>query len=351
MNAIMKKWIVVGAVVVVAAIGTIALFRVAGLFERGMQSTDDAYITADFTLVAPKVSGLISNVAVEDNQHVRAGDLLASIDDRDYQVALDTAQSQLSAAQARLRNAQAREARQHAIIDQARAAVRADDAAVVFAGQNAQRYADLSRQGAGTQEQQQQTSFAQHQQAAIRDRDAAALAAADKELGVLASEYAEAQAAVTLAEAAVHQAELNLSYTKIVAPFDGVIGQRSVRVGAYVGPNTTLLAVVPLSEAYVVANFREVQLTHMRRGQSVRVKIDALPGVELTGHVDSVSPATGLTFAPVAPDNATGNFTKVVQRLPVKIVLDANQPAAGLLKVGMSVVPKVDVSARSGATR
>ncbi|KAK43545.1 MULTISPECIES: HlyD family secretion protein [Burkholderiaceae] len=347
----MKKWIVIGVVAVVVVIGTVAMFRVAGLFERGMQSTDDAYITADFTLVAPKVSGLISKVAVEDNQPVRAGDLLASIDDRDYQVALETAQSQLSAAQARLKNAQARETRQHATIDQARAAVRADDAAVVFAGQNAQRYADLSRQGAGTQEQQQQTSFAQRQQAAIRDRDAAALTAAEKELGVLASEDAEAQAAVTLAGAAVHQAELNLSYTKILAPFDGVIGQRSVRVGAYVGPNTTLLAVVPLSEAYVVANFREVQLTHMRPGQLARVKIDALPGVELTGHVDSVSPATGLTFAPVAPDNATGNFTKVVQRLPVKIVLDANQPAAGLLKVGMSVVPKVDVSARSGAAR
>lgn len=348
----MKKkfpFIVVPAVAGLIAI--LAALRIAGVFDKEIQSTDDAYVTADFTLVAPKVSGLISKVAVEDNQYVRAGDLLARIDDRDYQVALENAQSELSAAQAQLENVQARDARQHATIDQAKAAVHADDAALVFAGQNAQRYAELSSQGAGTQEQQQQTAFTQRQQTAMRERDMAALVAAEKELGVLASQDAEARAAVSRATTAVNQARLNLSYTKIIAPIDGVIGQRSVRVGAYVSPGTTLLAVVPLSEAYVVASYREVQLTHMKPGQPARVKVDALPGVELAGHVESIAPATGLTFAPIAPDNATGNFTKVVQRLPVKIVLDANQPAASRLKVGMSVVPSVDVSARHGETR
>ncbi|KVO26623.1 HlyD family secretion protein [Burkholderia ubonensis] len=332
------------AVAVVVLIVVLVGFRNADLPGRGTEITDDAYITADFTLVAPKVSGLISKVSVEDNQRVRAGDLLAEIDDRDFQVALQNAQSELLAAQARLENVQARDARQRAMIEQAEAAVHADDAALVFAGQNAKRYEELSRQGAGTQEQQQQTFFTQRQQAAIRKRDVAALSAAQKELGVLASEEAEAKAAVGRAKAAVEQARLNLNYTTIVAPVDGVVGQRNVRVGAYVSPGKTLLAVVPLEKAYVVANFREVQLKHIKPGQRAHVRVDAMPDVVLAGRVDSIAPATGLTFAPIAPDNATGNFTKVVQRLPVKIVFDADQAGAARLKVGMSVVPSVDVS-------
>jgi membrane fusion protein (multidrug efflux system) len=335
----------------VVLLAVVVALRGAGAFERGTEVTDDAYVTADFTLVAPKVSGLVSKVAVEDNQHVHAGDVLAQVDDRDFQVALLNAQSELQVAQARLENVQAREARQHALIAQAVAAVHADDAALVFAGQNAKRYDELSQQGAGTQEQQQQTSFAHRQQAAIRERDSAALEAAQKELGVLASDDSEARAAIGRAKAAVDQATLNLSYTTIVAPVDGVVGQRDVRVGAYVSPGSALLAIVPLSRAYVVANFREVQLTRMRPGQPVRVSVDAMPGVVLAGRVESIAPATGLTFAPMAPDNATGNFTKVVQRLPVKIVLDPGQPGAAQLKVGMSVVPSVDVHARDGETR
>ena len=346
-----KKLSILIAALVVVLLAVVVALRGAGMFERGTEVTDDAHVTADFTLVAPKVSGLISKVAVEDNQHVHAGDLLAQIDNRDFQVALLNAQSELQAAQARLENVQAREARQHALIGQAVAAVHADDAALVFAGQNAKRYEELSQQGAGTQEQQQQTSFAHRQQAAIRERDSAALLATQKELGVLASEDSEARAAVGRAKAAVEQARLNLSYTTIVAPVDGVVGQRDVRVGAYVSPGSTLLAVVPLTQAYVVANFREVQLTHMKPGQHARVRVDALPGVVLAGRVESIAPATGLTFAPMAPDNATGNFTKVVQRLPVKIVFDAGQPGAALLKVGMSAVPSVDVGSRDGEAR
>lgn len=349
----MKKKTLLTALVAVAAltIGMAAALRAAGVFDRDVQSTDDAYVTADFTLVAPKVSGLIAEVAVDDNQQVHAGDLLARIDDRDFRVALQNAQSELRAAQARLANVEAREARQKALIDQASAAVHAADAALTFATQNAKRYEQLSQQGAGTQEQQQHTAFTQHQQTAIRDQDAAALVAAQRERAVLASEDAEARAAVDRARAVVEQSELNLSYTRITAPVDGMIGQRSVRVGGYVSPETTLLAVVPLSRAYVVANYREVQLAHMEHGQPARVKVDALPGVELTGRVDSIAPATGLAFSPIAPDNATGNFTKVVQRLPVKIVLDPNQAATGRLRVGMSVVPSVDVSPGKGAQR
>ncbi|WP_175978998.1 HlyD family secretion protein [Burkholderia sp. BCC1047] len=339
-----KKLPLLIASMIVVLIAVFVGFRTTGASGRGTEVTDDAYITADFTLVAPKVSGLVSKVAVADNQRVRAGDLLAEIDDRDFRVALQNAQGELEAAQARLENVRARDTRQRALIEQAEAVVHADDAALVFAGQNAKRYEELSKRGAGTQEQQQQTAFSQRQQGAIRKRDAAALSAAQKELGVLASEDTEARAAVERAKAAVEQARLNLSYTTIVAPVDGVVGQRNVRVGAYVSPGTALLAVVPLEKAFVVANFREVQLTHMKPGQRVRVRVDAMPDVVLAGRVESIAPATGLTFAPMAPDNATGNFTKVVQRLPVKIVFDADQTGVARLKVGMSVVPSVDVS-------
>ncbi|WP_367304608.1 HlyD family secretion protein [Burkholderia multivorans] len=346
----MKKKLILASVPIVIILAGLAL-KAAGAFESDHESTDDAYVSADYTLVAPKVSGLVDAVFVDDNQRVRAGDALAHIDDRDFRVALQTAEAELLSARARLENVRARESRQQAAIAQAKATLAADDAALTFANQNAQRYRNLSRQGAGTEEQQQQADFRQKQQSAVRRRDGAALDAAHRELNVLSSERAEAESAVEQAAAAVRQATLNLSYTNIVAPVDGVVGQRSVRVGAYVNAGTTLLAVVPLDEAYVVAHFRETQLARMRAGQPATIEVDALPGVRLRGHVDSVAPATGLTFAPIAPDNATGNFTKVVQRLPVKIKLERDQPDVARLRVGMSVVPSVDVAHGRGAPR
>ncbi|WP_321932897.1 HlyD family secretion protein [Burkholderia cenocepacia] len=346
----MKKKFILASVPLVILLAGLAL-KAAGAFESDRESTDDAYVSADYTLVAPKVSGLVDAVFVDDNQRVKAGDPLAHIDDRDFRVALQTAEAELLSARARLENVRAREGRQQAAIAQAKATLAADDAALTFANQNAQRYRNLSRQGAGTEEQQQQADFTQKQQSAVRRRDGAALDAAQRELNVLSSERAEAESAVQQAEAAVQQATLNLSYTNIVAPVDGVVGQRSVRVGAYVNAGTTLLAVVPLDEAYVVAHFRETQLARMRAGQPATIEVDALPGVRLRGHVDSVAPATGLTFAPIAPDNATGNFTKVVQRLPVKIRLEHGQADVARLRVGMSVVPSIDVGHGEGARR
>ncbi|WP_321952152.1 HlyD family secretion protein [Paraburkholderia bannensis] len=339
----MNKKIVVPAVVILA---TMAIVGATAFGGQSGQSTDDAYVEADYTLVAPKVSGIVSEVAVEDNQRVHAGDLLARIDDRDFKAALEIAQADQQAAAARLANAVARDSRQQAVIAQAKASVEADDAALVFARQNAARYGQLSQVGAGTQEQQQQAQYVEKQQTALRDRDSAALDAAQREVTVLASERAEAEGAVARAQAAVQQAELNLGYTRITAPVDGVVGERSVRVGAYVSAGTTMLAVVPLSSAYVVGNFRETQLARVKPGQPVVITVDALPGVTLRGKVDSVAPATGLTFAPIAPENATGNFTKVVQRIPVKIVLDENQPAAARLHVGMSVIPTIDIASK-----
>jgi membrane fusion protein (multidrug efflux system) len=171
----------------------------------------------------------------------------------------------------------------------------------------------------------------------------AALASAVKQVGVLQAAVRSAEADVAAAKASVDQARLNLSYTRITAPVDGMVGQRSVRTGAYVSAGTRLLAVVPLQQTYITANYLETQLSDVRPGQRVRIRVDALPGETFTGHVDSIAPATGATFSAISPDNATGNYTKVVQRLPVKIVLDGDQQHLAQLRVGMSAIPEIEV--------
>jgi membrane fusion protein (multidrug efflux system) len=232
-----------------------------------------------------------------------------------------------------------------ALVAQAQATLRSDQAAIAFARANATRYRDLSAGGAGTMEEQQHAVSALDQQQAGQDRDRAALLAAQEQLDILRAGRDKALGALTRAQAALDQAKLNLSYTEIRAPVDGMVGQRSIRVGAFVGAGTPLLAVVPLSQAYVIANFQENQLARMRQHQPARITVDSFPGLVLRGHVDSLAPATGVAFAPIAPDNATGNFTKIVQRLPVKITIDPGQPEAARLRVGLSVEPTVNVAA------
>lgn len=312
--------------------------------EGGAQSTDDAYVSADFTLVAPKVAGNVVEVLVDDNQPVRKGQLLARIDDRDYAVAVDAAQAELAKANADLVRAHAAIAQQGSAIKRAAATIDADAATLKFARSNAERYRNLAADGSATQQDRQQAESQADSAQARHAADTAALSAAKQQVDVLQAQLAQAEAQVARARATLAAARLNLSYTRIEAPVDGIVGQRSVRVGAYTQVGAPLLAVVPLQQAYVEANFRETQLAKMRVGQRVTIAVDMLPGTTLTGHVDSLAPASSLAFSPVAPDNATGNFTKVVQRLPVKIVLDPNQRAAHLLKVGMSVTPTVNTS-------
>ncbi len=314
----------------------------------GSQSTDDAYVAADFTQVAPRVSGQIVQVLVADNQRVKAGQILARIDDRDYRAALASAEADVAAAKAEVANLDAEIARHPAMVAQAQAAVRADQAGLDFAHANATRYRDLSSDGAGTMQEQQQAVSSFEQQQAGQDRDRAALTATQQQIGVLQAQRERAGGALARALAALDQAKLNLSYTEIHAPIDGMVGQRTVRVGAYVNAGAPLLAVVPLAQAYVVANFQENQLAHMRLRQPATIRIDSLPDVELKAHVDSLAPATAVTFAPIAPDNATGNFTKVVQRLPVKLTIDPGQADARKLHVGLSVIPSVDIAAHGG---
>jgi membrane fusion protein (multidrug efflux system) len=307
------------------------------------ETTNDAYVTADFTLVAPRVAGQLSQVLVEDNQRVEAGQVLVRIDDRDFRSALMSAQADVASATASVANYDAEIARQPALVDQARAALRSDEASVQFARANASRYQNLSEAGAGTAQEQQHATSALAEQLAQQSRDKAALLATEQNLDVLRAQRDKAAGALAHAGAALAQAQLNLSYTEIRAPIDGKVGRRSARVGAFVAPGAPLLAIVPLSDAYIVANFQENQLARMRPGNSVRIKVDSFPGVTIRGHVDSLAPATGVSFAPIAPDNATGNFTKVVQRVPVKISIDAAQPAASALSVGLSVETQVAV--------
>ncbi len=330
-----KKLLLIGGVAA-CAIVAVSVDRLL-LGDGRTERTDDAYVVADFSIVAPKVGGLIDGVAVEDNEHVRAGQELAHIDDRDYRAAVAAAEGALAAAQAKVETLTAGLGRQKPVIAQADATVRADDAALNFAQANATRYRNLSRGGAGTIEQQQQSASQLQQAMAAKDRDVAAAAAAQQELAVLNAQRDESDADLKRAQAALDQARLNLSYTHILAPIDGVVGQRSVRVGSYVSPGTALLAVVPLQSAYVLANFQETQLTHVEPGQHARITVDSLPGQTLNGTVDSLAPASGVAFSPIPPDNATGNFTKVVQRIPLKIWFDPGQRLVQRLRVGMSV--------------
>ncbi|RDU95814.1 HlyD family secretion protein [Trinickia dinghuensis] len=341
------KIIGVAASIVVLGIAAWSTSRL--LSEPNSESTNDAYVQADFTLVAPRVAGQIADVLVDDNQPVKAGQLLVRIDDRDFQAALQSAQADVMAAQASVANDDAEIARQPALVEQARATLKSDQASIDFARANASRYQNLSEAGAGTAQEQQRASSALAEHLAQQAHDQAVLTATSQNLDVLRAERDKAAGALARAEALFEQAKLNLSYTEIRAPFDGKVGRRSARVGAFVTPGAPILAIVPLSEAYVVANFQENQLAHIRQGASVRIKVDSLPGVVIRGHVDGLAPATGVSFAPIAPDNATGNFTKIVQRVPVKITIDRGQQTASALSVGLSVETEVAVGPHRNA--
>ena len=316
---------------------------------RFLESTDDAYLQADYTVVAPKVSGYIAEVAVEDNQPVKAGQILARIDDRDFKTAVGQAQADVNAAQAAISNIDAQLAMQQSVIDQANADIASAEAAVSFAAQDSRRYQDLMKTGYGTEQRAQQTDANLRERTAILARNRAALAAAQKQVEVLRTQRAQAEMQLAHDQAVQRQAELNLGYTVVTSPIDGTVGARSLRVGQYVQAGTQLMAVVPLQAVYVVANFKETQLTDMRGGEPATVEVDTFPGAVLHGRIDSLAPASGLVFSLLPPDNATGNFTKIVQRIPVKIVMDPHDPLIGLLRPGMSVVATVDT--RATATR
>ncbi len=290
--------------------------------------TDDAYVEADSSLIAAKISGYTAQVAVLQDEPVKKGQLLAVIDPGDYENALKEAAAAVANDRAALVLQQAR-------IAAAQAMLRGDAARKAYAARNEQRYASLTATGASTRQQAEQASTDLAEAKAQNAADAANLQAARAELGVL-------RAALARDEARMAQARLNLSHTRIVAPFGGVVGDKTVAVGDYLQPGAQIMAVVPLSQVYVIANYKETQITHIRPGQKVSVTVDAYPGLRVTGHVDSIFPAAAQEFALLPPDNATGNFTKIVQRVPVKIMLNLTPALIGKLRPGMSVEPEID---------
>ena len=311
-------------------------------------STDDAYLQADNVLISPRVAGYISEVAVEDNQPVHAGQVLARIDDRDFRTAVALAQANVAAQQAVIDTLTQQIAAQHLAVEAARDNIAADQADLTFATQNFDRYQTLSRSGAGTvQEAQRATSLLRAKHAAL-DHDTADLGLAQKQIDVLKAQQIQARAMLAQKQAALHQADLNESYTTITSPVNGTVGARTLRVGQYVQAGTQLMAVVPLRQVYVTANFKETQLTDVHRGQPVTIDVDTFPDATVHGTVNSIAPASGEEFALLPPDNATGNFTKIVQRIPVKITINPDDPLIGRLRPGMSVEPTIDTKPAQG---
>jgi membrane fusion protein, multidrug efflux system len=342
---------------VLVAAGVIALLAVAGFCGdyywttgRFLVSTDDAYVEAHSVLISPRVSGYLSEVPIDDNQSVKAGEVLARIDPRDYQTALDQARANVVAAQASIDTLNQQIAEQKLVIEQDRQQVASDQAALIFSQQDYRRYTDLAKTGYGTVQRAQQASADIREKQAVLQHDAAVVAAAEKQIGVFEGQLAQAKATLVQQQAMEHQAELNLSYTTITAPIDGTVGVRTLRAGEYVQAGTQLMAVAPLQAVYVVANYKETQLTEVWPGQPVTIDIDTFPGSTVHGYVDSLAPASGEEFALLPPDNATGNFTKIVQRIPVKINIDKNEPLLGRLRPGMSVEPTIDTRAGSAAS-
>ncbi len=309
---------------------------------RFIETTDDAYVGGEVTVIAPKVAGLIAQAAVTDNQAIHAGDLLVKLDDRDYRAALEKATAAVAGQTATLANLEATRRLQEAMIEQAVAEIAAADAEVARSQYDVARYRRLaSDQFASTQRFQQ--ADADHKKAsAAADKARAALAAAQRRLEVIDTQKQQAQAALAQAIADRDLAALNFGYTELRAPIDGTIGNRSARTGAYATIGAQLMSVVPSQGLWVDANFKESQLAHMQPGLPASVEADVLPGQVFRGHVASLAPATGAQFSVLPPENATGNFTKIVQRVLVRILLDDDASALGRLRPGLSVTTAVD---------
>jgi membrane fusion protein, multidrug efflux system len=328
----------IGAMLVASTVGGGYLYLD---YAKHFQSTDDAFIAARQTALAPKVSGYITAVPVTDNEHVATGDVIARIDDRDYRIALDQAEAQVAAAQASIENFDAQLQVQQAQISTNEAQVDQAQAALVFAQQQALRYQHLAQTGYGTvQNDQQWTSQLHQQEAALRSAQAT-LKLSQRQIEALKAQRNSAVASLAQAKAQFDQAQLNLSYTTITAAQPGRVVNLSAAVGQFAQTGTNLTMFVP-DQIWVTANFKEIQLDRMRPEEPITLEIDAYPERAIHGHVDSVQPGSGTAFSLLPAQNATGNYVKIVQRVPVKIVMD-DPPTDVALGPGMSVVPTVRI--------
>ncbi|MCD9107815.1 HlyD family secretion protein [Bradyrhizobium japonicum] len=313
-----------------------------------VQTTNDAYVRADLTRLASRVSGEVLTVGVTDFQRVKAGDLLIQIDPADYEAQVAQSEAAVAAAQAVLDNLSNQIELQYATIAQAQAAQLSAEALEVEARQEQDRQKSLTQTEAGTRQRLEQAVAGYAKAQADVRASRAVIAAQQHQLEVLQGTKKQRAADVAAAKATLASAKLKLGYTRITAPFDGVVGERQVQPGDYVNIGTNLINVVPLPKVYVIANYKETQLTHVAPGQPVEITVDSFPREKLRGKVERIAPATGAQVALLPPDNATGNFTKVVQRIPVRIQFDDNQPLLARLVPGMSVVTSIDTKAANG---
>jgi membrane fusion protein, multidrug efflux system len=324
------------------ALGAIGYSYYWWAFDRFFQETDDAYVGGDVTPISPHISGFIAQIAVTDNQLVKAGQLLIRLDDRDVRAAADHAEAILQQRIATLAGLRAKYILQQSTIAQTAADLDAKTAQADFAKIDAERYRMLAKTNDGSQQDAQRTSALDRSAQAAVASARAALAAAKQQLNVLGTNIDEAVAAVAQAKADLEAARLNLGYAEIRSPVDGYVGNRAAQVGAYVSQGTYLLTIVPAHGLWVDANFKEDQLTRMKPGQPATIVADTLPGHVFQGHLSSLAPATGAVFSVIPPENATGNFTKIVQRVPVRIVLDDGDATLGRIRPGLSTIATVD---------
>jgi membrane fusion protein, multidrug efflux system len=331
-----RRSLVIGAVLIVLAAAGF-YFYLPGLWQV---STDDAYVNAHVVSIVPKVAAYVSKLHVNDNSKVARDDLLLELDPRDFQVAVDIAKADLKSAEANAGNIEAQLTEQKSIIAGGEPTVEGDQAVLDFAQQQLDRYKSLANTGSGTVERLQQAESDVGQHRATLEHDRAALEAERAHRAVLETQLLQAKAAIERQQAALEQAELNLSYTDIRATDAGSVANKTVEVGNYVQPGQVLFSVVP-DDLYITANFKETQLTDVRPGQRVTVRVDAFPGLRLKGRVDSIQRGTGSQFALLPPENATGNFVKVVQRVPVKVTFDDPGKALRWISPGMSVEAKI----------
>lgn len=345
LNPVLKKrlpLIVAGIAVIGLVVGGVVWWQ----GKQRWEATENAFVQADTTEVSPQIDGYVVEVLVRDNQRVEAGQVLIRLDDSDAKAALAQAEANLAALQAGVQNVDARAEQEQAVIASRAAAVTQAEAQADLARQQVARYGRLAEQGWVSQQR------IETEQAGVRTAQAsvaearAALVAEQRAAGVLGSTRSQSVASVQQARAVVDQARIALERTVIRAPVAGVVGARGVRVGQYVRPGGQILSIVPLGDTYVVANFKETQMDRLRLGQTVEISADAFPGQPLTGHIDSFAPATGSEFALIPIENATGNFTKITQRVPVRIRVDRTAGAA--LRPGLSVEVKVDLKSEGG---
>ena len=337
-NTFVRLTVLVAAAIIVVLFAT-QWDRWIGFAVR--QVTDDAYVRGDITPLSAKVEGYVRRVAVDDFERVKEGDLLVEIEDDDYRARAAQAEADLLGAKAAIENLKARKAAQHAQVAEAEDAIKATQADVERTRLEAARQRTLLATTFGTRQRVEQADAAAERFSATLARNEAELDAQRSQLAVLDTQEAQLRADVKAKQAALDLAKINLGYTRILAPVSGMVSERDVRNGQYVHAGSQVISIVPLDNVWVLANYKETQLTHVAIGQRAEIRVDTFPGVVITAMVDSIAPASGAQFSLLPPDNATGNFTKVVQRIPVKLRMASDNPLAGKLRPGMSVIATI----------